>query len=190
MLCRRTTAPAAGRRSRRLTSGQRILTQGRVIPALVTPAAGESTLKPRFRRDALPLQTSLQPHTAAGVCCILSNAFHWGKTTPKIERRSPRAARVEEFEETRNFVLPSSLLNLLRNSSAVDLSRGVAKSKKLLQQWQRKPASSLQQRLIHHSRMVAPMCTPISNLNDLIHDCWGPHESVPSNDTIRYEMLF
>jgi len=35
------------------TSGQSISTKRRIAPALVTPAAGESILKPRFRRDAL-----------------------------------------------------------------------------------------------------------------------------------------
>ena len=34
------------------TSGQRIPTKGRIAPALVTPAAGESILKPRIGRDA------------------------------------------------------------------------------------------------------------------------------------------
>jgi len=43
-------------------SGQRISTKGRIAPALVNPAAGESILKPRFRRDE---RTSLQPRAAA-----------------------------------------------------------------------------------------------------------------------------
>jgi len=42
---------------------------GRIAPTLVTPTADESILRPRFRRDALPLRTSLQPRPAA-VCCI------------------------------------------------------------------------------------------------------------------------
>ena len=47
-------------------SGQRISTRGSIAPALVTPAAGESTTKPRFRRDTL----HLQPRAAAVVWCI------------------------------------------------------------------------------------------------------------------------
>jgi len=39
--------------------------KGRIAPALVTPATGESILKPRFRRDRCPLRTCLQPRAAA-----------------------------------------------------------------------------------------------------------------------------
>ena len=39
--------------------------KGRIAPALVTPATGESILKPRFRRDHCPLRTCLQPRAAA-----------------------------------------------------------------------------------------------------------------------------
>ena len=46
------------------TSGQSISTKRRIAPALVTPAAGESILKPRFRRDALLGRTNLQPRAA------------------------------------------------------------------------------------------------------------------------------
>ena len=63
-----------------ITSGQRILTKGRIAPALVTPAAGESTLKPRFRRDALSLLTSMQPRAAA---VFAAYAFQWERKTPK-----------------------------------------------------------------------------------------------------------
>ena len=37
----------------------------RIASATVTPAPDESILKPRFRRDALPLRTSLQPRAIA-----------------------------------------------------------------------------------------------------------------------------
>jgi len=63
-----------------LTSGQGVLTTGRIAPELVTPTADESILRPRFRRDALPLRTSLQPRPAAyTVGCISA-----GGTAPKI----------------------------------------------------------------------------------------------------------
>ena len=63
---------------------QRIWTKGRTAPALVTPVAGESILKPHFRGDALPLRTSLQPRAAADVCC-LHNVMHFiGVTIPKM----------------------------------------------------------------------------------------------------------
>jgi len=65
------------------TSGQRSATKGRIDPALVTLAAGESTVKPRFRRDALlPLRTSLQPRAAAAVCCLLSLMHSTGGEQP------------------------------------------------------------------------------------------------------------
>jgi len=61
--------------------------------ALVTPAAGESILKPRTGHDALPQWTSLQQPCAAegctGHCCtghlLLKqfNAFQWGEQIPK-----------------------------------------------------------------------------------------------------------
>ena len=38
-------------------------------PRTCHPTADESILRPRFRRDALPLRTSLQPRPAA-VCCL------------------------------------------------------------------------------------------------------------------------
>jgi len=48
----------------RRTSGQRILTKGRIAAALINPATGEYILEPRCRLDALSLRTSLQPRTA------------------------------------------------------------------------------------------------------------------------------
>jgi len=62
------------------TSGQSISTKRRIAPALVTPAAGESILKPRFRRDALsPPDKSAAPR-CCGVCCLThSNAFSDGE---------------------------------------------------------------------------------------------------------------
>jgi len=41
------------------------MTKGRIVPAVITVETGEFVLKPRFRRDALSLQTSLQPRAAA-----------------------------------------------------------------------------------------------------------------------------
>jgi len=53
-------------------SGQRISTKGRIAPALVNPAAGESILKPRFRRDELsPADKSAAP-CCCGICCLCS----------------------------------------------------------------------------------------------------------------------
>jgi len=46
-----------------ITSGQRISTKGRIAFAPVTP----SRAKPRFRRNALSLKTSLQPCAAAAL---------------------------------------------------------------------------------------------------------------------------
>jgi len=44
------------------TSGQRILTKGCITPTLVTPAAGDSILKPHFCTDALsPVDKSAAP---------------------------------------------------------------------------------------------------------------------------------
>jgi len=69
-------------RSPEKTSGQSISTKGRIAHALViTTAAGEPFLKPRFRRDALPLRTSLQPRAAAGVFCLHSPMHFNGGTT-------------------------------------------------------------------------------------------------------------
>ena len=60
-------------------SGQRILTKGPIDPALVTPAAGESILKPLFRRDALcPVYKSAQPVLLRRLLLTRSNAFQWG----------------------------------------------------------------------------------------------------------------
>jgi len=59
-------------------SGQRILTKGPIDPALVTPAAGESTLKPLFRRDALCIYKSAQPVLLRRLLLTRSNAFQWG----------------------------------------------------------------------------------------------------------------
>ena len=61
------------------------MTKGRIAPALVTPAAGESIAKPRFRRDALPLRTSLQPRAAAAFdAYTVSNAFELGEQPLKL----------------------------------------------------------------------------------------------------------
>jgi len=50
------------------TSGQRILPKDRTAHPLASPlAAAESIRKPRCRRDALPLRTSLQPRAAAAL---------------------------------------------------------------------------------------------------------------------------
>jgi len=57
-------------------SGQRVLTKGRIAPTL----AASSILKPRFRRNAPSLRTSLQPRAAAAVA---SNVF---QCTPNIAR--------------------------------------------------------------------------------------------------------
>jgi len=66
-----------------ITSGQRTLTIGHIAPALVTPVAGESIPKPRFRRDALSTADKSAAPCCCGVCCIHSLLhFNW-ESSPK-----------------------------------------------------------------------------------------------------------
>jgi len=69
------------------TNGRKIFTKGRIAPALVTPAAGESILKLHFRREPLsrdPLQTILHPMLLGRLLLTESNAFQCGNNPPPI----------------------------------------------------------------------------------------------------------
>jgi len=63
-----------------LTSGQRILTKGRITSALVTPTAGESILKLCFHHDMLsPAEKSAAP-CCHSICCLHSSMPFSGVT--------------------------------------------------------------------------------------------------------------
>ena len=67
-----------------VTSGQRILTKGRIAPALVTPVAGESILKPHFHRDALSPADKSAALCCCGICCLQSSVPHFsGRNDPQ-----------------------------------------------------------------------------------------------------------
>jgi len=82
------------------------LTQGRVIPALVTPAAAESTLKLRFRRDALPLQTVCGFVLLRAFAAFYLMHFTWGKQPQKLKggHRARRESKSSKNTELRTAV--------------------------------------------------------------------------------------
>jgi len=77
-------------------SGQRNLTKSRIAPALVTPAAGESILKPRFHPDpdVLPLRTVYRPAMllagAFAISTVISMAEQFPNCPFSWEIRDPR----------------------------------------------------------------------------------------------------
>jgi len=90
-----------------ITSGQRTLTKSRIAPHLiVTPAAGESILKLRFRREALSPADKSAALRCCGVCCLRSLMhlnqgsdpqncpFHWGNSGPHPTHASLGQSRV------------------------------------------------------------------------------------------------
>jgi len=67
------------------TSGQRIPTKGRIAPALVTPAADESILKPRIGRDAaVPCGQVCGPVLTRG---LLRTRYKMEEQRPKLPLR-------------------------------------------------------------------------------------------------------
>jgi len=66
------------------TSGQRVLTKGRIALALVKPAAGESILKPRIGRHALSPANKFATPCSCCVCCLHSLMHFNGLENPKL----------------------------------------------------------------------------------------------------------
>ena len=66
----------------RLTSGQRILTKGRIVPAFVTPRRMSTYCSRAFAAMRCPLWTSLQPRAAAAFTtyCLM----HFNGDNPKF----------------------------------------------------------------------------------------------------------
>ena len=79
-------------------------------PALVTPVVGESILKLCFRSDVLPLQTSLQPRAAVGICCLHSLMhFDGGVINPrKMASSTPGSSLLTQFPQQPQFTIQTA----------------------------------------------------------------------------------
>ena len=78
-------------------------------PALVTPVVGESILKLCFRSDVLPLQTSLQPRAAVGICCLHSPMhFNGGVINPQMASSTPGSSLLTQFPQQPQFTIKTA----------------------------------------------------------------------------------